>query len=154
MFSKAESSKLRQEFWTTLGHLIKRQPSADGIKINWINYKTGVKDIYFRMHTTPRVASIGIEITHKDEEIRTLFFEQFQALKTYLHSILGEEWNWDELYTNEFGVQSSRIYIELNGKNYFLKDDWSDLFNFFKTRLIKLDIFWCDANETFIELSH
>ena len=154
MFSKAESAQIRQEFWTTLGRLIKRQPSADGIKINWINYKTGVKDIYFRMHTSPKIASIGIEITHNDEELRALFFDQFEALKTYLHNILGEDWIWDNSYTNDYGIQCSRIYIELHGKNYFLKDDWSDLFEFFKERLIKLDQFWCDANDTFIELSH
>jgi hypothetical protein len=153
MFSKAESAKLRQEFWTTLGRLIKRQLSADGIKINWINYKTGVKDIYFRMHTTPKKASISIEITHSNEGLRALFFEQFEALKTYLHNILGEEWIWDDFYTNDYGVQCSRIYIELEGKNYFIKDDWTDIFAFFKTRLIKLDQFWCDANETFVELA-
>jgi len=153
MFSKAESAKLREEFWTTLGRLIKRQPSADGIKINWINYKTGVKDIYFRMQTTPKIASIGIEITHHNAGMRSIFFEQFEALKTYFHNILGEEWIWEECYTNNYGIQCSRIYIELKGKNYFLKDDWSALFEFFKLRLIKLDQFWCDANETFIDLS-
>ncbi len=153
MFSKAEAIKLRQEFWTTLGRIIKRHPSADGIKINWINYKTGVKDIYFRMHTTPKMASIGIEITHSDAEMRVLFFEQFEALKKFLHTNLGEEWIWDDNFVNEYGIPSARIYTQMSGKNYYLKDDWQDLFEFFKDRLIKLDAFWCDANETFISLS-
>lgn len=153
MFSKAEATKLRQEFWTTLGRLIKRHPSADGIKINWINYKTGVKDIYFRMHASPKKASIGIEITHSDTSLQALFFEQFEALKTYLHNILGEEWVWDPEYINDYGIKCGRIYMELEGKNYYLQDDWPELFEFFKERLIKLDEFWCDANETFVDLA-
>ena len=72
--------------------------SSEGEKTNWINYKTGEKDIYFRMNADNKKASIGIELTHKDEDIQALYFEQFQQLKKLLHNALQEEWNW-QLHT-------------------------------------------------------
>ena len=36
----------------------------------------------------------------------------------------------------------------------FSKEDWNDIFTFFQKRLIKLDRFWSDAKETFIDLSN
>lgn len=153
MFSKAEASKLKQEFWTTLGRLLQDHPSAEGVKINWINYKTGVKDIYFRMQADKKSASISIEFAHKDDGLKEIFFEQMTQLKSYLHSILEEEWIWEEEFYNDYGIKSARIYTFIDKKNYYLKDDWQDLFAFFKPRIIKLDEFWSDAKETFIELS-
>ena len=153
MFSKSETAHLKKEFWTTLGRLLKPHPSADGKQINWINYKTDVRDIYFRMEASNKLATIAIDITHRDHEMQLLFFEQFEQLKNYLHDIMGEEWTWDKKYFNEYGHQSARIYTTIENKNYFVKENWSDLFSFFKGNMIKLDEFWTDAKETFIELS-
>ena len=153
MFSKAETAKLKQEFWTTLGRLLQQHPSTEGHKINWINYKTDVKNVYFRMQADNKSANIAIEITHKDEEIRSLFFEQLEQLKTYLHSILGEEWIWENEYYNSYGIKSARVYISIDHKNFLVKDNWQDLFAFFKPRMIKLDEFWSTAKETFVALS-
>ncbi len=153
MFSKSESAQLKKEFWTTLGRLLKPHPSSEGAKINWINYDTQVKHIYFRMVANNKTATISIEITHKDEDLQALFFEQFEQLRAYLHSILEEEWIWEKEHYNEYGIRSARIYTVLDGKNYFIKDNWPGLFEFFKLNIIKLDEFWSDAKETFIELS-
>ena len=116
MFSKSEAAQLKKEFWTTLGRLLKHHPSSEGAKVNWINYDTQVKHIYFRMIASNKKATISIEITHKDEDLQALFFEQFEQLKTYLHTILEEEWIWEKEHYNEFGIRSARIYTELDGK--------------------------------------
>ena len=154
MFSKAEVAQLKKEFWTTLGRLMKPHKSIEGTKVNWINYKTDVKNIYFRMKADNKKASIAIEITHQDETMRAIFFEQFEALKNYLHSILEEEWEWVEETHDDYGIPSAQIVLTLEGKNIFIKDNWPALFDFFKPRLIKLDEFWSDAKETFIALNY
>ena len=64
--------------------------SAEGEKVNWVNYKTGEKDIYFRMQADNKTASIAIELTHKDAGIQQLYFEQFAELKKLLEESLGE----------------------------------------------------------------
>ena len=81
MYSKAEVTQLRQAFWTALGQYMAPVPSAEGDTTNWINYKTGLKNVYFRMQADNRRASIAIELTHPDAGIRELFWEQFLELK-------------------------------------------------------------------------
>lgn len=149
MFSKAEASQLRQQFWTTFGQYIRPQLSADGEKVNWINYKTGVKHVYFKMEAENRKARIGIEITHADSGIQELFFEQFQELKTLLHNTLNEEWEWQLHYFDNEGKTISRIYKELEEASVFNRDDWPRLISFFKPRIIALNEFWSTAKYAF-----
>ena len=66
MFSKDEASRIRHEFWTTFGKYMAPVPSAEGLKINWINYHTRVKNLYFRMDAANRNAAISISIEHPD----------------------------------------------------------------------------------------
>ncbi|MFA6248901.1 MAG: DUF4268 domain-containing protein, partial [Mucilaginibacter sp.] len=49
MYSKDQASQLKQAFWTAFGQYMGPVLSAEGLRTNWINYKTGVKHIYFRM---------------------------------------------------------------------------------------------------------
>ena len=149
MYSKTEVSQLRQAFWTTFGQYMAPVSSAEGLFVSWINYKTGLKHVYFRMHADGRRASISIELTHPDAEIRELFFEQFQELKHLLHETIGEPWQW-ELHTEDANGQPiSRIYNELQPVSLLNRDDWPQLISFFKPRLIALDEFWSTAQYAF-----
>jgi hypothetical protein len=124
-------------------------PSAEGDTTNWINYKTGIKHLYFRMQADNRKASIGIELTHPDAGVRELFFEQFLELKMLLHETLGEEWTWEADASDANGQPLSRIYTNLDPVNLFSRDDWPALISFFKPRIIALDAFWADAQYAF-----
>jgi hypothetical protein len=149
MYSKAEITRLRQAFWTAFGQYMAPVPSAEGDTTNWINYKTGVKNVYFRMQADNRRASIAIELSHPDAGIRELFWEQFLELKTLLHETLGETWTWEADATDAQGQLLSRIHQDLPGVNLFSRDDWPKLISFFKPRLIALDAFWADAQYSF-----
>jgi len=149
MYSKAEVTQLRQAFWTVFGQYMAPVPSAEGDTTNWINYKTGLKHVYFRMQADNRQAAIAIELTHPDASIRELFFEQFGEVKQLLHEALGEEWTWEAEATDANGLPLSRIYTELAPANLFNRDDWPALISFFKPRLMALDAFWTDAQYAF-----
>lgn len=149
MYSKAEATQLRQAFWTTLGQYMAPVLSAEGMPANWINYKTGLKNVYFRMHADTQRATIGIELTMPDAGIRALFFEQFEELKTLLHEILGETWTWEPAALDANGQPLARISTALAPANLFSRDDWPALISFFKPRLIALDAFWSDAQYAF-----
>jgi hypothetical protein len=152
MYTREQASQLRQAFWTTFGQYIAPHPSADGLKINWSNYKTGLKHVYFRMRAEKKTASISIEMNHPDPEIQELFFEQFQELKLFLHETLGETWEWELHSTNEFGETISLIYKEISPVNIFNREDWPALISFFKPRIIALDEFWSNAQYSFDSL--
>ena len=149
MYSKQEASQLRQEFWTAFGQYMSPVLSSEGEKKNWLNYKTGEKDIYFRMNADNKKASIGIEITHRDADIQALYFEQFKELKNLLHHALEEEWIWLLHTRDELGKRISRIYTEINGVSIFKQEDWPQLISFFKPRIIALDEFWSTAKHAF-----
>ncbi len=149
MYTKGEASQLRQAFWTAFGQYLAPIPSAEGLKVNWVNYKTGLKHVYFRMQAGNKTASIGIELTHPDPGIQELFFLQFTELKTLLHGTLDETWDWVLHTTDENGQLISRIYKEIAPVNVFNQDDWPALISFFKPRIIALDEFWTDAKYSF-----
>lgn len=152
MYSRQEASQLRQEFWTTFGQYMSPILSADGEKINWLNYKTGEKNISFRMHADNKKASIAIELTHKDKEIQQIYFEQFIQLKTLFEDVLKEDWHWQLHSFDEQGKMISNIYKEKAGVSIFQKKDWPQLISFFKPRIIALDEFWSSVKHTFESL--
>lgn len=149
MYSKDEAARLRQEFWTTFGKYISPHLSADGMKINWINYKTGIKNLHFRMQAENRSASIAIEVTHPDTGIQELFFEQFQELKNVLNNYLNEEWDWELHVQEDSGKMISRISKTVAPASIYNRADWPLLISFFKPRIIALDEFWSDARYSF-----
>jgi len=124
-------------------------PNAQGVRISWPNYKTGVKHIFFRMKAEQDYASIGIEIAHKDEELQELYFDQFLELKKLLVTSFGEEWEWKLLVENEFGQRISRIEQVLPNVNVMEEDDWSKIISFLKPRIIALDEFWENVKPVF-----
>jgi hypothetical protein len=149
MIKREEASRLREEFWTTFGKYMSPVPSSEGLKINWINYRTGFKDVYFRMDAGPNTAAISISLEHRDEEIRDLYFQQFRELKTVLHATLEEEWEWQSRTTVGEGKTLSRIYKGITDISVFNKDQWPELISFFKPRIISLDCFWENARYSF-----
>ncbi|WP_339753639.1 DUF4268 domain-containing protein [Algoriphagus aquimarinus] len=142
MYSKAETSRIRSEFWIAFGQYMKPIPNAEGRRINWPNYKTGVRNIYFRMKAERDFASIGIELGHPDEELQELYFDQFGQLRKILESTLGEEWSWKLHQINEFGQTVSRIEKILPAVNVMDEMDWPEIISFLKPRIIALDEFW------------
>jgi len=149
MYTRAETSKIKTEFWIAFGQYMKPVPNAQGRKINWPNYKTGVKDVYFRMKAERDFASIGIELGHHDPELQELFFDQFKELKNLLKSSLGEEWDWKLHGQNEFGQTISKIEKVLPNVNVLENTYWPEIIAFLKPRIIALDEFWDNVKPGF-----
>lgn len=152
MYSKEEASKLRQQFWITFGKYMKPIPSAEGLTINWVNYKTGVKNVFFRMNAEQKFATISIDITHGDEETRKLFFEQFVAFKKIFSAAVKEDWDWNLRALNEYGVPLSQISTTVYDLSIFNQQNWPALISFLKPRIIALDQFWTDVKPVFEDL--
>ena len=77
MYTRHQAAIIRQKFWTQFGKYMAPVPSAEGKKINWINYNTGVPDMYFRMNAGKEEAYIGIEIMHNPPALAEKYFKQF-----------------------------------------------------------------------------
>ncbi len=152
MFDKNTASKKRSQFWTIFGKIMSPIPNAEGMTINWINYKTSIKDITFKMDVNNKKAFISINITSKDEGIRDLYFEQFEEFKFLLETELNEAWIWTKNTTDLSGKSIASIHTELTNVNIFNEEDWQSIFAFFKMRITALDSFWVDAKDIFKDL--
>lgn len=149
MYTKQEASILTQQFWTAFGLYMAPILSAEGEKINWVNYKTGEKDTRFMMMTVDSTAKISISLSHRDTGLQQLYFNKFLQLKKILLQKTREEWQWKELVANEHGKIISEIYVELQNVSVLNQQDWPAIISFFKPRLIALDIFWCEYKYAF-----
>jgi hypothetical protein len=149
LYSKEQASQIKQAFWTSFGQYMALETSAEGLRINWINYKTGVKHLYFKMQADQKNAKISIEMTNPDAGMQALLFEQFGAFKKILEAELNEIWDWELHGTDEYGKTISKIYTVLPGVNIFRKEDWPAMISFLKPRIIALDAFWTDAQHGF-----
>ena len=149
MYSRDEAKKIKESFWTTFGMYMSPVPSADGQKATWMNYKTGIRYLFFRMAVNNKVARIGVEIANPDPGIRSLIFEQFKEFRAILEDELEEEWIWEEISYDEFGKATAQIYTEKSGVSVFKKEHWPELISFFKPRIIALDSFWSAAQYGF-----
>lgn len=145
MYSKQEASLLRQEFWTVFGKYMLPIASAEGEKINWVNYKTGKKYIRFVMDADNRKAGIAVVLLHPGIAERKEVFDQMLVLKDALEG----GWNWDASCTGEQGHTMGCIYASLENISILNKADWPELISFFKPRLMALDRFWCDHKFVF-----
>ena len=153
MYSKEEATRLRQQFWISFGQYMKPVPSASGSTVHWINYKTGVKQIFFKMDVDNKKAVISIQLTHPDSGVRHLIFNQFEEFKSMLSATLNEEWDWIQDATDEFGKTVSLITTELTNVNIYNQKHWPELISFFKPRIIALDEFWDNVKPVFEDLS-
>ncbi len=149
MFSRQEASAIRQKFWISFGKYISPVPSSSGEKQRWINYKTGVKPVSFKMDATATHAYIAIEILHKDVFVSEKYFNQFKALNKQLEKLLNEKWDWQLNTIDDNGKNISRIYTALKKVNVFNENDWPAIISFLKTRIIALDRFWNEYRDAF-----
>jgi hypothetical protein len=142
MYSKQEAGRLKQEFWTKFGQYMLPIPSSEGSTINWVNYKTGEKDIFFRMNADNKKATISIEFVHKDPDIQEIYYHHLESLKKVFIQNVGSNWIWKFNSSDETGRTVSKVYLERQDVSIYNKADWPALIEFFKSNLIALDQFW------------
>jgi Domain of unknown function (DUF4268) len=142
MYTKAEASAVKQKFWTSYGKYMQPVPSASGEKVNWINYKTGIKGIYFKMDANKDFAFISIEIFLSNKTLEHLYYQTFRNLAKQFEEVVGGGWEMKEnVVTNDY-KSVSIIYSKLQNVNIFKESDWPNIIGFLKKNIILLDEFW------------
>ena len=108
---------------------------------NWDAYKTGIKGLYFRILTQPKV-TLAIDLQFKDESIRELVYDQFCELRR----LLASEWNEEPLYEKNMvyisGEPLSRISVSLDSAYFYNQEEWPEIMEWLEHKLVGLDSFW------------
>ena len=142
MYTKQQASVLKKQFWTRFGQYLRPIPGADGELVNWLNYKTGKRHLYFRMDAGAKEARIGIEFRHPTPEERHHYFEQWKSLSKVFGEAAGTSWSWEQDTFDEDGNTISRISESVNGISVYNENDWPAIISFLKPRMLGLDRFW------------
>lgn len=153
MYSREESVKIKKEFWTTFGIYMKKYIPIYGEKINWVNFNTNCKPIYFQLDADNKTARFYIDIRDKNKSIRELFYLQLLEYQKVLNEKLGDL-IWLSEFTNINGIKHPRIYIEMHSKSIYNKNDWEDLFIFFEEKIVGIKEFWDMVDTIFIDLEN
>jgi len=150
MFTKDELKTINTKFWTAFGNVMKPHKSVEGSKVNWSNYNTKVKGLYFRLLADKKSATVCFDFENKDEDIKELQLAQFEELKTVFNNIMPSEFNFEQVIIDERFID--RYYITLPNCSLFNERTWPDMFAFYKTHVIAFDEFWGGFKELFLEL--
>lgn len=150
MYTREEISKIKQTFWAAFGSYMKPIQSAGGLPVTWLNYKTGVNGISFKMDADRDHAIILISLSHKNPETRQSHYQQFIRLQPMLWDALKEDdWIWKENETDWFGKTTSSISKLLENVNVLKQSDWPEIISFLKPRIMALDEFWAITKPAF-----
>ncbi len=147
MYTKQEATLLRQQFWTTLGQYLKPIPSAGGQKVNWINYKTGVRYIHFAMTAEENQAVLSIVLSHPEMTTRNTGRNMLLSLKPVFEKMVPGTWYWEEAVR-----QDLRMSVILEHVSVYRQQDWPALIAFFKQGIVGLDAFW-ELHKEFFEMN-
>lgn len=135
MFSREESKKLRQEFWTSFG---KEFPHK------WLLYNTKMREIQLKFSFTRKFAMVSLDIDDDDEMIRAYYFEKMQSLEKILKSEYLPEVVLDEFHELPKGKIISRVYTKIDGVSIHNKKDWPEVKKFLATNMLQLEEFFSD----------
>ncbi len=149
-----EEHKIRNtQFWEGFRNHIKKIPSSNGRRMNWLNYPSDVKGIYIRLQCDHDGARLCIDFQQKDPGIRAIMWEQMTELKKLLDNAVHYEAKWESECISPEGFVYSRIYWGLEGKSFYNDEDWPVIYSFLSDRLVEFDEFYQEFKEILITLS-
>lgn len=140
MFSKAESKKLRQQFWTSFGIVFRRK---------WLLYNTGIKELELKFTFNRKFAQVSIDVIDEDPLIRAYYFEKLLSLK----KILTTEYLPDALFEEEYelpeGKIISRVYVQLDGVSIHNRNQWPEAMKFLNDNMEQMEAFFVEYKDLF-----
>lgn len=138
MYSKEEVKQLNIDFWTLFGKRSKQALNDNG-REHWILYNTKISGLEFKFLATRTCAKVILEINHKNEDKRLLYFEKLTEYKPIIETGFDNNLIWDLVHTRTMGNEVCRIYTEFNNVDIHKKEDWPGMFNFMIENMIILE---------------
>ena len=142
MFSKEQSKKIRQEFWTNFGKTYPRK---------WLLYNTKIKDVSLKFTFNTKIAQVSIDIESPDDFMRSYYFDKLMSLKNIIKTDYLPNIVFDENYSLDNGKMVSRIYVELDDNvSIHNKHTWERTMDFLNKKMNLLESFFIEYKD-FIE---
>lgn len=138
MYSKEEAQLIKKEFWTAFAVAYPRK---------WLLYNTKIKDVTFKFYIDNKKAQVLLDIEPKDENLRKIYFEKIESLKTILREDYLSEAILERNFYLENGKIISRIWVEKNGVSLNNKNNWETIFDFFNETMTQFEHFYFEYED-------
>ncbi len=138
MFSKEDSKKIREEFWTSFG---KSYPHK------WVLYNTGIKEVQLKFTYNTDFAQVSIDVYSTDEVIQEYYFEKIYALRTILKEEYLQDVAIEDHYLLPEAKEVSKFYLQLDSVNIHNKNHWPQVFEFFNIHMRPLEDFFLEYKD-------
>lgn len=139
MFSREESARMRQEFWTSFGKSFPRK---------WLLYNTKIKGFAFKFYFDNKKTRVLLEIDGSLEH-RVKYFEKMQSLQ----AILEEDFLPNVVYADSFelenGKEISAVLVEKTGVSIHNKATWQETMLFLNETMQRFEEFWYEYEDFF-----
>lgn len=138
MYSKEESQRLKREFWIEFAEKYPRK---------WVLYDTKIKDFSFKFYADNKKAQVLIDIEHRNDEKRIVYFEKLESLKTILEDDFVKDLVFEKSFTLESGKTISRVWVEKKGISISNRNHWNEIFDFFYENMHALEMFFFEYGD-------
>lgn len=138
MYSKEEAQKLKREFWVNFAEKYPRK---------WVLYDTKIKDFSFKFYVDNKKAQVLIDIEHRNDEKRIVYFEKLESLKSILEEDFIKDLVFEKNYTLESGKTISRVWVEKSGISVSNRKYWDAIFDFFNEKMHAFEMFYFEYGD-------
>lgn len=138
MYSKKEALFVKKEFWVAFASVYPRK---------WLLYDTKIKDVTFKFYVDNKKAQVLFDIEPKDEELRKIYFEKIESLKTILLGDYLPEVIFERNFYLENGKVISRIWVEKLEVSLNNKNNWGEIFKFFNQTMDAFERFFFEFGD-------
>jgi hypothetical protein len=138
MYSKEETQRLKREFWVAFAEKYPRK---------WVLYDTKIKDFSFKFYVDNKKAQVLIDIEHRNDEKRNLYFEKLESLKTILEDDFVKDLVFERNFVLENGKTISRIWVEKSGVSVSNRTYWDEIFDFFNKEMHAVEMFYLEYGD-------
>ncbi|PKD17907.1 hypothetical protein APR41_18320 [Salegentibacter salinarum] len=140
MFSKAESKKLRQQFWTSFGIVFRRK---------WLLYNTGIKELELKFTFNRKFAQVSLDVIDEDPLIRAYYFEKLLSLKKILTSEYLADVKFEEEYELPEEKIISRVCVQLENVSIHSRNQWPEAMKFLNDNMEQMEAFFVEYKDLF-----
>ena len=138
MYSKEEAQRMKREFWIEFAEKYPRK---------WVLYDTKIKDFSFKFFADNKKAQVLIDIEHRNDEKRIVYFEKLESLKTILEDDFVKDLVFEKNFILESGKTISRIWVEKTSISISNRNHWNEIFDFFYEKMHALEMFYFEYGD-------
>lgn len=138
MFSREESKRIREEFWTDFGQKFPRK---------WLLYNTKIKEVQLKFTFTTEFAQVSLDVSSSDDVIQEYYTEKFHSLESVLKSDYLPKAILEDDYLLPEGKLVMRIFVQLDKVNIHNRNHWPEVFEFLYRNMDLLESFFEDFED-------